>query len=164
VPHSHVRRSLTVLADPDHVRIVDGPRILASHRRSYDKGERIEDPAHVRALVAQKREAHRDRATDRLAQVAPASQTLLVRAADRGANLGTITAALMRLAERYGGAELQAAILVALDRDVPHPNAVRLALGVPPRRPPTGPAGRHHAAGPCAGARHDRAAAFPRDL
>ena len=34
----------------------------------------------------------------------------------------------MRLLQRYGGAELQAAILVALDRDVPHPNAVRLAL------------------------------------
>jgi hypothetical protein len=32
------------------------------------------------------------------------------------------------LLQRYGGAELQAAILVALERDVPHPNAVRLAL------------------------------------
>jgi hypothetical protein len=53
---------------------------------------------------------------------------LLVRAAERGANLGTITAALMRLLRRYGGAELQSAIMAALDRDVPHPNAVRLAL------------------------------------
>src|SRR5271168_280670 len=42
VPHSHVRRSLTVLADPDRVRIVDGQQILASHPRSYDKGDRIE--------------------------------------------------------------------------------------------------------------------------
>ena len=128
VPHSHVRRSLTVLADPDRVRIVDGQQILASHPRSYDKGERIEDPAHVQALVEQKREAHHHRATDHLAHAAPASQTLLVRAAERGANLGAITAALMRLLRRYGGAELQAAIMAALDRDVPHPNAVRLAL------------------------------------
>jgi hypothetical protein len=51
-----------------------------------------------------------------------------VRAADRGDNLGTITAALMRLLRRYGAAELQAAITEALARDVPHPNAVRLAL------------------------------------
>src|SRR5450759_782834 len=128
VPHSHVRRSLTVLADPDRVRIVDGQQMLASHRRSYDKGNRIEDPAHVQALVEQKREAHHHRATDHLAHAAPASQTLLVRAAERGANLGTITAALMRLLRRYGGAELQSAIMAALDRDVPHPNAVRLAL------------------------------------
>ncbi len=34
VPHSHVRRSLTVLADPDRLRIVDGQEILASHLRS----------------------------------------------------------------------------------------------------------------------------------
>ena len=46
----------------------------------------------------------------------------------RGDNLGTITAALLRLLERYGAAALQAAIEEALQRDVPHPNAVRLAL------------------------------------
>jgi transposase len=128
VPHSHVRRSLTVLADPDRVRIVDGQQILASHPRSYDKGERIEDPAHIQALVDQKREAHRERATDRLAHAVPASQTLLGRAAERGGNLGTITVALMRLLQRYGGAELQAAIMAALERDMPYPNAVRLVL------------------------------------
>jgi len=128
VPHSQVRRSLTVLADPDRVRVVDGPRILASHRRSYGRGERIEDPAHIQALVDYKRQAHRERATDHLAHAAPASQTLLLRAATYGANLGTITAALMRLLQRYGGAELQAAILAALERDMPYPNAVRLVL------------------------------------
>ncbi len=34
----------------------------------------------------------------------------------------------MRLLERYGAAAVQDAILEALVRDVPHPNAVRLAL------------------------------------
>jgi hypothetical protein len=34
----------------------------------------------------------------------------------------------LQLLERYGAAELQAAISEALARDVPHPNAVRLAL------------------------------------
>ena len=53
---------------------------------------------------------------------------MLLRAAERGANLGAITAGLLRLLDRYGAAELQAAILEALERDVPHPNAVRLAL------------------------------------
>jgi hypothetical protein len=128
VPHRHVRRSLTVLADPDRVRVVDGQQILASHRRSYGKGERIEDPAHIQALVDHKREAHRERATDHLAHAVPASQTLLLRAAAHGANLGTITAALMRLLRRYGAAELQAAILAVLERDMPYPHAVRLVL------------------------------------
>jgi transposase len=50
VPHTHVRRTLTVLADTDRLRIVEGQEILATHQRSYDKGGQIEDPAHVQAL------------------------------------------------------------------------------------------------------------------
>src|SRR5277367_4854432 len=128
VPHTHVQRTLTVLADPHELRVVDGAQILACHRRSYDKGAQIEDAAHVQALVDRKRAARQHRATDRLTQAAPAVRDLLIRAAERGANLGAITIGLQRLLERYGAAELQAAIPEALARDVPHPNAVRLAL------------------------------------
>ena len=128
VPHTAVRRQLTVLADPRQVRIVDAQQILACHPRSYDRGAVIEEPAHVAQLVEQKRAARQHRATDRLVQAAPASQILLCAAAERGGNLGAITAALLRLLDRYGAAELQAAISAALAQDVPHPNAVRLAL------------------------------------
>jgi hypothetical protein len=128
VPHTHVRRTLTVLADPDRLRIVEGEAIVAIHPRSFDKGRQIEIQAHVQALVAWKRQARRHQATDRLAQAAPASRTLLVRAAERGDNLGSITATLVQLLERYGASQLDAAIIEALERNVPHPNAVRLAL------------------------------------
>ena len=128
VPHTFVRRVLTVLADPREVRIVDGGTVLACHQRSYDKGAQVEDPAHVQALADEKHAARQHRGNDRLARAAPASQTLLARAAERGANLGAITAALLRLLERYDAAALQAAILEAVERDVPHPNAVRFAL------------------------------------
>src|ERR1700735_3840215 len=128
VPHTHARRVLTVLADPHEVRVVDGGAMLACHPRSYDRGAQIEQAGHVKALVEQKRAARQHRATDRLVHAAPASQTLLIRAAERGGNLGTITAALMRLLAQTSAAEMQAAILEALQRGVPHPNAVRLAL------------------------------------
>lgn len=128
VPHTHVQRPLTVLADPDRLRIVDGVRVIASHRRSYGKGEQIEEPAHLQELVDQKRGARRQRATDRLAKAAPASQTLLARVAEGGHHLGAVTASLIRWLEHYGANELQAAILEALDRHAPHPDAVRLAL------------------------------------
>ncbi len=128
VPHDHVRRGLTILADPQEVRIVDGSAVIALHPRCYDKGAQIEEPAHVQALVDQKRSARKHRATDRLVRAAPASQTLLMRAAERGENLGAITATLLRLLDRYGAGELQASICEALTRNVPHPNAVRLAL------------------------------------
>ena len=139
VPHTHVRRTLSVLADDRRVRVFDGIQEVASHVRSYDSGQQIEEPAHIQALVEHKRAARTHRGTDRLGHAAPAALELLKAAATRGHNLGTITAALLRLLDRYGAAALQAAIGEALQRDVPHPNAVRLALerareeqGLPP--------------------------------
>jgi hypothetical protein len=128
VPHTQVRRLLTVVASPARVRILDGAEVIAAHPRSYDKGVQIEDETHIAALSAVKRQARHHRGQDRLAQAAPSSQQLLVQAAERGDNLGSITAALLRLLERYGAAELEAAIGEALRRGVPHPNAVRLSL------------------------------------
>ena len=128
VPHTHVRRTLAVLADERTVRVLDGTVELARHARCWDRGQQIEDPAHVQRLIDHKRAARAHRGLDRLAQAAAAAPTLLERAAARGHNLGSITAALLRLLERYGAAALQQAILDALQRDVPHPNAVRLAL------------------------------------
>jgi len=128
VPHTHVRRSLTVNASPSEVRVLDGIEVIARHPRSYDKGKPIEDPAHIEALVEHKRGARHHRGQDRLAHSAPNSRELLIRAAEKGDNLGSITAALLRLLDEYGAAELEAAIAEALGRGVAHPNAVRLAL------------------------------------
>ena len=128
VPHTHVRRTLTVLATPESVRILDRQTVLATHSRSYDRGAQIEVAAHLQALVEHKRGARQHRATDALTKAAPAVAELLQRAAARGHNLGSITAALSQLLERYGAQPLQAAVIEALAHDVPHPNAVRLAL------------------------------------
>ena len=117
-----------MVASPTTVRILDGGEVIGTHARSYDKGKQIEDPAHIAELTARKRQARQHRGTDRLAQAVPNSAELLTRAAARGDNLGSITAALLRLLDRYGASELEAAIAEALARDVPHPNAVRLAL------------------------------------
>ncbi len=142
VPHTHVRRTLTVLASPTEVRILEGADVLARHARSYDRGAQIEDEAHIAALVKHKSGARSHRSVDRLAAAIPASQTLLTQAAARGEPLGSITAALLRLLDEYGADELSAAIDEALAREVPHPNAVRVALerrreqrGAPPPIP-----------------------------
>jgi hypothetical protein len=110
------------------VRILNGQEVLASHPRSFDKGLQIEIPAHIEALLEHKHQASQHRGTDRLAQAVPQSRDLLIQAADRGEPLGRITVALLHLLDRYGATELQAGIQEALQRGVPHPNAVRLAL------------------------------------
>jgi hypothetical protein len=100
------------------------------HPRSYDKGGQIEDPSHIANLVERKSQARSQRGMNRLTQAVPSSRELLTLAAERGDGLGGITSTLLRLVERYGAAEVQAAVLIALARGVPHPHAVRLALEV----------------------------------
>ena len=108
VPHTHVRMTLTVMATPNQVRLLDGSEVVATHRRSYGKGQQIEDPGHIAALTEVKRQARHHRGQDRLAQAAPGSRELLTRAAERGDNLGSITASLLRLLDSYGSVELEA--------------------------------------------------------
>ena len=128
LPHTHAQRLVTVVASPQQVRVLDGAAVIACHPRSDDQGAQIEDEAHLAELVARKRAARHHRGQDRLAQAAPNSRDLLLAAAARGENLGSLTAALLRLLDAYGASELQAAIGEALQRGVPHPNAVRLSL------------------------------------
>ncbi len=127
-PHTQVRKSLTVLASTKQVRVLDGQTVVASHVRSYDKGQKIEIEVHVEDLVERKTQARTQRGMNRLTQAAPNSRELLSQAGARGENLGAITAGLLRLVDRYGGFEVQTAITTALSRGVPHPNAVRMAL------------------------------------
>ena len=128
VPYTQVRKALTVLADTQTVRILDAQVVVASHTRSYDKGQQIEVESHITDLVERKAQAHAQRGMGRLRQAVPASVELLTQAATKGENLGSITCALLRLVDRYGATDVQTAVLSALARKVPHPNAVRLAL------------------------------------
>jgi len=119
VPHTQTRKTLTVVADPERIRILDGQEVAASHPRSYDKGAQIEDPSHIAQLVERKAQAHAQRGMSRLTQAVPASAALLAQAAGRGEGIGGITSALLRLVERYGAACVQTATLTALARGVP---------------------------------------------
>jgi len=128
VPYTQVRQMLTVVADHAQVRILNGLTVVATHPRSYDKAQQIEEPAHIAELIERKAQAHAQKGMSRLTQAVPASAELLERAAERGEIIGAMTSALLRLVDRYGQEEVQAAVLTALARGVPHPNAVRLAL------------------------------------
>jgi transposase len=128
VPHTHVRRVLTVLATLTKISILDGVTIIAEHKRSYDKAKQIESESHIQELAEWKRKARVNRGQNRLTKAVPNSQTLLIQAAERGYHIGSITSYLLRLLDRYGAAELEIAIAEALLREVPHPNAVRLSL------------------------------------
>lgn len=128
IPHTHVQRTLTVRANLKQVRVLDGQTVLATHARSYDRGQQIECVEHIEALARHKRAARAHRGCDRLLRAAPGCAALLTQAAERGEPIARITRTLQDLLDRYGASQLQAAVEDALARGVPHPNAVSLAL------------------------------------
>jgi transposase len=116
IPHALLRRPLTLIASESHVRVVDGTTEVACHRRSYDRGQRIEDPAHVAALVQEKRHAHELRGRDRLRSACPQAEAFLDALARRDAPLGLETLRLLRLLDQVGAATLDRALAEALAR------------------------------------------------
>ncbi len=128
IPHTHVRRTLVVSATLETVRVLDGNDVIATHARSFDRGRQIENPSHIEALVAYKRQAREHRGIDRLYHGVPASRRFFEHIATRGGNLGATTSALLRLLERYGAAELEASITEALALGRTHLGAVRQLL------------------------------------
>ena len=125
IPHDHVNRTLIVRATLDTVRILDGPEVIATHARSFDRGVQVEQSGHIDALVAHKRAARLHRGQDRLHYAAPSAKLLFLRAAERAAHLGVLTRGLLQLLDSHGAQALEAAIGAALAEDAAHLGAVR---------------------------------------
>lgn len=139
VPHDRVQRTLVVLANLEQVRIADGNEILATHPRCWDRGQQIEQPEHLDRLADEKRRAREHRGFDRLARAARSSRAFLRIIAQRGDNVGSTTARLLQILNTAGAAELEEALVEALERDTVHVGAVRQivdrrrsARGLPP--------------------------------
>ena len=125
IPHTHVRRTLEVLASLHSVRILEGATMLATHPRSFDRGAQIEDPAHIQTLIDHKRAGRKHRAMDRLHHATPSAVRLYARAAQRGVHLGSLTRGLLELLNTHGAAALEHAMVAALGEDSAHLGAVR---------------------------------------
>jgi hypothetical protein len=116
IPHALVRRPLTLVVSETLVRVLDGATEVARHARRYDRGQRVEDPAHLAALAREKRRAHELRGRDRLRATCVYAEALLDALARRGEPLAPHTTALLRLLDQYGAAALDWALQEALAR------------------------------------------------
>ena len=117
VPHDRVRQPLTLIASDREVRLAaaDGT-VVAAHARTYDRGQIVEDPQHLAALAEEKRRAHELRGRDRLRAMCPHADAFVDALALRGEPLAGHSFRLNRLLDRYGAAELDAALADALGR------------------------------------------------
>jgi transposase len=128
VPHTHVRRTVTISASQGLVRVLDGVTEIARHPRCWGKRRTIEDARHIADLVAVKREAHKQRGQTRLIGVVPVAAEFLRAAADRGTNIGALSGHLNALLDDFGHEELAIAMAEALAAGALHAAAVRQVL------------------------------------
>ena len=133
VPHSLVRKSVTLVATFDLVRVLDGTIEMARHERSWSKGEVIEDQRHVDALWNQKRAASGHRGRSRLLAAVPRVAELLVALADRNEPLAAQTRALNQLLDVHGPDALRRAVDEAIERQTPRAASVAHLLAVDQR-------------------------------
>ena len=117
IPHDLIRTPLSLIASETQVRFANAVgTVVAQHARSYDRGQVIEDAAHIQALAKEKRAARDLRGRDRLRHLSPSADALLDELAHRGERISGHVTWLLRLGHRYGAAELDAAITEALTR------------------------------------------------
>jgi transposase len=134
LPHTLVRRPVTLLADVTTVRILDGTTEVARHARSYDTGAVIEDPTHLAALVDAKAAARPITTRERLRQAVPALTGLFTQWATHGdAGVGQLRR-LRDLLEDYGPTALAAAVDEALTREAPSAGTIAYLLEQQRRR------------------------------
>ncbi len=124
IPHVLVRQPLTLVADETSVRVLDGSETVAKHVRSYDRGQRIEDPAHLDGLLAERRRAIPTKVQDRLRAAVPEIDRLYEMLAMRGENLGFNVARFSSLLSLYGVDDFREAVHEAAARETPRSSSV----------------------------------------
>lgn len=129
IPPRLVGRELSLVASQGSVRLLDGSEEVARHRRSYDRHRRIEDPAHIEALLLEKQRARGASPCTRLIDAVPAAEAFLEAAFQRGESTAATTEKLLLLLEDYGAQELRSAVEEALQRQTPRIGSVAYILG-----------------------------------
>jgi len=129
VPHEHVQRTMIVLASLDTVRVTDGSKVVATHPRTWDRGQQVECKEHIEGLVLAKQKAKTHRSLDYLQSALPQSKRLILAVAERGGNIGNTTWILLQMLERTSRPdELDDAIGEAVDARTPNIGAIRTLL------------------------------------
>jgi len=117
IPHPLVRKPLTLVVGAETLRVLDGEKEVAHHRRSYESGACVEDPSHIESLVEWKKAARELKGRDRLRATVPETDALFDVLALRGDNMGYHTSRLLRLLDAYGAEELRQATRTAIERE-----------------------------------------------
>jgi transposase len=116
IPHTHVRKPLTLVVSMTRVRILEGVTLLTEHPRSFSAGEQIEHREHIEALTRDKRHARESRGKNRLIAACLSAEEFIKGVALHGGHLGGTTRRLLDLLDEHGPIRLEIAFQATLAR------------------------------------------------
>jgi transposase len=128
IPPEAVGWDLTLEASESEVRLFKELAEIARHKRCYDQGQRVTDPAHTEALLAQKRAAFSSAAGSALRLAVPEAERFLDAAFPNHRGTALLITHLTRLRELYGAEALNAALSEALQRGTANLASVEFLL------------------------------------
>ena len=128
IPPEAVGRELTLVASGTTVRLLSGTTEIARHERSWDRHARVENPAHIAALLTERKKAGGLTRLHALQATVPSAEAFLQAAVARGESDRTQADKLVRLAADYGSDLLERAVAEALSRGTPNAASVTFLL------------------------------------
>jgi transposase len=130
IPHDWVGKPLTLVASQTQVRILNNVEVLATHIRSYEKMQIIEDQEHINNLAAKKRAASELRGRDRLRTLCSNANKFIETICLRGESIRHQTTRLNKLLDLYGAMALNEARQESMDRRAYSADAVNYLIEV----------------------------------
>ena len=110
VPPAQSGARLTLCAYPDKILVHDDGRLVAEHVRSYERGADVEDPEHVRLLLARRPRAQEQQILERFLRLDPLAETYWRQLEARRVHAGAHVRKIVALCDVYGDAEVVRAL------------------------------------------------------
>ena len=143
VPAEYASRRVLLKAYPDRLCIYDNEKLIARHRRCYERHRDIEDPEHPRALLAQRRNAREHKLLARFLSLSPQAEAYYHRLAERRLNARHHVHKIVALSEIYGPEALARALDDALQFEAYSCEYIANLLETRARQRPHDPAPLH---------------------
>jgi transposase len=116
IPFGLVKKPLTLIANESSIQILDGQSVVACHKRSYSRGERITKCEHFEGLYEQRPGAHVVASREYLVSLLGPADDFFRLMVDQGEVLAPAAAKLTELLKQYGNAILTKALEQAIER------------------------------------------------
>jgi transposase len=139
VPAAYAQRTLTLVADDQSVRVIDGALEIARHARSWGRHQIIELREHRSTILEEKKKARDLKGRDRLRVEVPDIDALLARWVDAGRNLGSMVGFTIKLLDAYGPAVMREVVSEMTQRGI-HDRGAMAILCEQRRKRRAGPA------------------------